>query len=359
MSYAKKLMSVRVVLSVLLAGGVLLSGEPGWSAQAQAAKAAPTLEAPITEKELINLVKHNKKHLPTLGPTIEARGVDFELTPDIEKSLRKAGADDTFVAALKNFTPSARAAQAGGSHPPFTKEESDAYNQIKGGQDPDKIIQDSTAYAQKYPKSPLLTYVYGMEAAAYQQKNDADNVVKYGLKSLELDSNNLMSLLLVSSIFPQPQMMNVPDAMKENRLKLAETYASKALQQIVKLPKLPNETDQAYQQRLGQVEGGAYASLGMVHLERSRMALQPPDLEELGKAEQNYKTAIAKSKDPNPTDYYRLGEIYVSEGKLDDAMAAFSNAGKLAPGTIIQQLADRQIKDLKQKQSQAKAPAKP
>lgn len=356
MFYAKKVISVGVVASILIAGGLLLTAVPAWSAQ-QASKAAPAAQAPLTEKELIKLVKHNKKHLNTLAPEIEARGLGFELTPDIEKSLHKAGADDAFIANLKNYTPSGRAASAGG--PQVTPAEAKAYNQIKAETDPDKLIQNANAYAQSYPKSPLLTYVYAMAGNAYQQKNDAVNAVAYGEKSLQLDPNNLMSLLLVSSILPQPQMLNVGDAVKEQRLNLAETYANKALQIISQLPKLPNETDLAFQQRTGDIASEAYSSLGMVHLERSRMALQPPDMQQLAKAEENYKLAIAKTKNPNPADYYRLGEVYSQEGKLDDAIEAFSNAGKLAPGSIIEQLANQEIKSLKQRKAQAKPPAKP
>jgi len=352
-------MSAGVVLSVLLAGGGLLSGEPGWSAQAaQAAKAAPTLETPLTQQELIKLLKHNKKHLTTVSPAVESQGVDFELTPDIEKKLRKAGADDAFIATVKNYTPSARAARAESAAPTFSKAESDAYNQIKYERDPDKIIQEATAYAQQYPKSHLLTYVYGMEASAYQQKNDAENVVKFGLKSLQIDSDNLMSLLLVSSILPQPQMMNVPDAIKENRLELAELYAKKALQEIEKLPKLPNETDPVFGERKAQISSEAYSSLGMVHLERSMMSIQPPDKAELAKAEENYRTAVGKASKPDPGDYYRLGEVYAQEGKVDDAIAAFTKAGNLAQGTVIQQMADHQIKALNQKKAQEGTPAK-
>ncbi len=360
MSYVKKLMSAGVVLSVLLAGGALLSGETGWSAQAQgaAAKAAPTLETPITEKDLIKMVKHNKKHLATLSPALESQGVNFEVTPEIEKRLRKAGADDAFIATVKSYTPSARAARAKASGPGFTKEESDAYNQIKSERDPDKIIQEATAYVQKFPKSPLLTYVYGMEAAAYQQKNDAENLVKFGEKSLEVNSNNLISLLLVSSVLPQPQMMNVPDAIKENRLQLAELYANKALQEIAQLPKLPGETDPAFQERKVELASEAYSALGMVHLERAGMSIQPPDMGELAKAEKNYRAAVEKTAKPDPGDYYRLGETYSQEGKVDDAIAAFTNASKLAQGTIIQQMADQQIKALNQKKAQAGAPAK-
>ncbi len=359
MSNVKKAISVGTVFSILFAGGVLLSGGPAWSAQQQPApKSAVAPEAPLNEQELIKLIKHNKKHLETIAPTIQARGIDFELTPDIEKRLRKAGGSDAFIANLKNFTPSARASHSGGIR--VSPEEAEAFNQLKAEKDPDKSIQEANTYAQNFPKSPLLAYVYAMEAGAYQQKNDAEGVAKYGQMSLAIDPNNLPSLLMVSSTLPQPQMLRVSDAEKEERLDKAESYAQKALEEIQKLPKTANETDDAYEKRKNQIASGAYASLGMVHLERSKMAIQEPDMEELGKAEESYKMAIQKSSRENPADHFRLGEIYSSEGKLDDAIAAFSKAAQLAPGSVIEQYANRRIAELKKhKESQAKAPAQP
>ena len=52
--------------------------------------------------------------------------------------------------------------------------------------------------------------------------------------------------------------------------------ATQALQEIDKINKQPNETDAAFQMRKEQMEGGVYSSLGMVHLERSRLAVQAP-----------------------------------------------------------------------------------
>ena len=102
---------------------------------------------------------------------------------------------------------------------------------------------------------------------------------------------------------------------------------------------------------------GAYASLGMIHLGRSRIAAQAPDLAELVKAEQSYKTAIEKSMgSESAVDYFRLGEICSMEGKVDEAISAFSSAKRLAPGTLIEQYADRDIKNLKERKSQAEAP---
>jgi len=364
----RKAISLGTMWTLLVAGGVAISAFSASAAQqaqqgAQpAAQASAPVEAPLTEQELIKLVKKEKKDPQKIAQQVQTRGVDFEFTPDIEKKLTKAGASEQLVTYMKQFTPSARAARkANGGGPQVSAEEAEAYNKLKDEKTPDAIIKDADDFAQKFPKSPLLTYVYALEASAYQQKNDAANVVKYGEKSLDLDSNNLISLLMVSSVLPQPQMLNnVSDAEKEKRLNTAADYAQKALTEINQLPKQPKETDAAYQKRKDQIAAGAYASLGMVHLERSRMALEGLDQGELAKAEENYKTAISKSDTPNPADYYRLGEVYAGENKLADAINAFTKAGQLAQGTIIQQLADQQIQALKKaQQSQPKAAAKP
>jgi len=367
MAWTKKAVSLGTVWTLTLAGIVLVNGRPARAAQQaqqaqQAAKSSAPVEAPLTEKELINLIKHNKKHLENVAKEVEARGTDFELTPDIVKKLKKKGATDQLVTYMKQFTPSARAARkakVGGAE--VSAAEGEAYNKLKNTKDADAIIKAANDFTTTYPKSPLLTYVYALEASAYQQKNDATNVVKYGEKSLDLDSNNLISLLMVSSVLPQPQMLKgVSDAEKEKRLGKAQEYAEKALQEIDQLPKQSNESDDAYQKRKDQIASGAYASLGMVHLERSQMALEGLDQGELAKAEQSYKQAIEKSGNPNPADYYRLGEVYRGEKKLGDAITAFSKAGQLAPGTIIEQLANQQVQQLKKAQSsQPQAAAKP
>jgi tetratricopeptide (TPR) repeat protein len=364
MSWTKKAVSLGTVWTLTLAGSVLITGRPARAAQqAQAAaKSSAPVEAPLEEKELIKLIKHNKDHQETVAKEVATRGTDFEFTPDIVKKLTKAGATDQLVTYMKQFTPSGRADRKfklGGQE--ISAEEAKAYNNLKNAKDPDSIIKATNDFTAQYPKSSLLTYVYALEASAYQQKNDAANVVKYGEKSLDVDSNNLMSLLMVSSVLPQPQMLaNISDAEKEKRLGKAVEYAQKALKEIDQLPKQTNESADAYQKRKDQFAAGAYASIGMVHLERSRMALEGLDQSELAKAVESYKAAISKSDNPNPSDYYRLGEAYRGENKLDDAITAFSKAGQLAPGSVIEQLANQQVQELKKaKSSQPQTAAKP
>lgn len=368
MSWTKKAVSLGTIGMLLLAGSVIMSGCQAMAAQAatqsskSTAKLAAPVEAPLNEEELIKLIKHNRKDIQKVANEVRSRGLDFEFTPEIEKQITKAGGRQLranigkLIAYFKQFTPSARAARKASGGVKVSTAEATAYNKLKSERDPDSIIKQAESYAQSYPKSPLLTYVYAMEAGAYQQKNDAANVVKYGEKSLQLDPKNLISLLMVSEVLPQPQMLNVNDTEKEKRLAEAAQYAHQALKEINQLPKRPKETDAAYQKRKGDIEAGAYASLGMVHLERAGMALEGVDMGELAKAEQNYKLAIQKASTPNPADYYRLGEVYSSEKKYSDAIGAFSKAGQLAQGTIIQKLADQQIQALKKEQkSQAKA----
>ena len=351
----KKAVSLGTIGTLFLAGSVLLNGRTLRAAQAAQTSAKPAatstapVEAPLTEEELVKLLKHNKKHLDKVAAAVQTRGVDFEFTPQIEKKLKKAGAVPKLITYMQQFTPSARAAQkAHVGNATVSTAEAEAYNKLKNETNPDAIIADANTFAQKFPKSSLLTYIYALEAGAYQQKNDAVNVVKYGEMSLDLDSGNLISLLMVSSVLPQPQMLsNVTDAEKEKRLGAAATYAERALQEVNQLPKQPKETDAAYQKRRDSIASGAYASLGMIHLERSQMALEGLDQGELAKAELNFRTAIEKAGNPNPADYYRLGEVCADENKFDAAINAFTKAGQLAPGTIIQTLADQQVQRLK------------
>jgi tetratricopeptide (TPR) repeat protein len=96
----------------------------------------------------------------------------------------------------------------------------------------------------------------------------------------------------------------------------------------------------------------------MVHLDLASEALAGPDKDELAKAEQEFKTAVTTDR-PDPTDYYRLGEVYKLEGKLDDAIGAFTKASEIGQATMIKAYADRQVEELKRRKAQGSAAPKP
>ena len=78
----------------------------------------------------------------------------------------------------------------------------------------------------------------------------------------------------------------------------------------------------------------------------------------MAKAEQELSTAVTNSGHPDPRDYYRLGEAYAMDGKLDDAIQAFTKAGELGQGTLIKTYADQRIAELKKQKAQGGAAPK-
>lgn len=309
---------------------------------------------PLNEKEVIRLLKSKQPHQQS-SQEIMQRGVDFEITPDIEKTLRKAKAEDAFIEAVKQASPSARAARAAsGGGPVVPPEEQRAILALQNELDPERALQLVKEFEQKYPTSSMLTYAYTFGANAYQQKGDYPQVVEYGEKSLKLKSDNLLSLMIVAGMLPEPQFLKGGDAEKATTLARAEGYANQALQLIDQLPKQVNETDENLQKRKAQLAQGPHSALGMVHLERSSMGLAGPDKDELAKAEQEYQTAVSMGERPNAQDYYRLGETRALLQKWDGAIEAFTKAGELGQGTVIKTYADQRIDDIRKKHPEAK-----
>jgi len=244
--------------------------------------------------------------------------------------------------------------------PVTTPEERQSYQDLASeataGLDPDRVISLAQDYEKKYPNSPMLTVVYMFEASAYESKGDFVKVVDLGEKSLKLNADNLSSLLIVSSVLPQPQVTRGSDLEKQKKLDEAEADAKHALELIDqdKVPRQANEADDAYKKRKNSIASEPHAALGMVHLQRATMGLGGMDPEELTKAAQEFKQSVELTDRPQPEHYYRLGEVYKHQKKVDDAIAAFSKASELGQGTALQQYADKQIEELKKSQTLAK-----
>jgi tetratricopeptide (TPR) repeat protein len=341
----KQTLRLALVAGMLLAGGV--AARRGFALGPQGSTLAGLAQTPLTEKQVITLVKHHKKHLSQIMPSLNARGVAFDMTPAIQKALKKAGATPELITAIQNLGPSARAAQAHKpAGPTVSPAEIQAFQAIEHELDPDQQIKMVNAFAAQYPKSPYLTFAYAFEANAYQEKNDADDTVKYGEMSLKLNPRNLLALMIVGSILPEPQELQGSDVQKTQRLNEAEKLDQEALQIINQLPQEPNETDVAYGKRKAAIASGVYASLGLIHFQRAEMGLTGPDPQELAKAEKNYLSAVSGEPTPNPADYYRLGEVYAAENKTSQAIDAFTKAAAAAPGSPLQAMAQHQIKQL-------------
>jgi tetratricopeptide (TPR) repeat protein len=341
----------------VICAGILLAGCTVW-AQAEQAPGPP-----LTEKEVLSGLK--SKAPERIVSSVSERGVDFDLTPDAEKRLRKAKADDALVDIIRKMGPTARAQAAKqgglGAGAKITPEEFQVYTAIRNELDPDKTLQLIGDFEKKFPTSSLLSYVYMFGANAYSNKNDVADTVMYGEKSLKLKDDNLPTLIMLSSMIPQPQFLKDHEQ-KEKYLNEAETYADRAIKLIsdpAAVPRMPNESDDQYAKRKDLLASGAHASLGMIHLERSQLALQGVDKDELVKAQKEFQQAISMTDRPNAQDFYRLGESFSLDGKLDEAIQAFTKAGDLGQGSVIKTFSDQRVQELQKRKAQAQPAAKP
>ena len=311
----------------------------------------------MTEKEVTKDVAGAPGE--TVIKEVRERGVDFDLTRGIEKKLRKANASDEVIEAVRQAGPQVRAQIAKmilGPSPVgaqnVRKEEARPFSAILSKLDPDKSIKLVDDFAKQYPNSPLLSMVYSFGANAYQQKGDVEKVVAYTGRSLQLNPDNLTSLILRIEMLSMPQYLRNHAADKTKILQEAQNDAKHALQLTAQIPRQPHESDAQYQKRLDNFTSQIYGPLGTVHLEMASGGPSGLDRGELAKAEQELSSAVSSAANPDPRDCYRLGEAYALDGKWDDAILAFKKAGGLGQGTLIKTYADEQIAQMKKRKAQ-------
>ena len=268
-------------------------------------------------------------------------------------SLTPASAKD------QKTNQSGQTAQAPAGPPAPSPEETKAYLAIQGELDPTRQLQLVDDFVKTYPNSTLLSDAYFLGAYASQQKGDLAKAIEYCDKSLQAKPDNLRTLLTRASLLPQPQNLQGSDADKDKNLDQATADANKALELIPNLHP-PNQTPEQLTQLKANLTSQVHSCLGMVHLQRAMMPLSGADQAELAKAEQEYNSAVTGAPQPDPQDYYRLGEVYRNENRLDDAIGAFTKASQLAQGSPLQTMAQQQVQQLEQRKAQAApAPAAP
>jgi len=300
-------------------------------------------QLPLTQEQVYNLVKQNKKNPAAVYKALGERGVDFDLNRDIESKLRRAGADDEMLQAIWRAGPTNRMARtalltsATGASLESSYEEAMGFETIQDELDPDRRLRMVEEFETRFPNSQLLSYVYTQAAEAYQRKGNLEKLVEYAEKSLKLDPDNTFSLLMVAITVAQPRMLQGGPGVAEQRLSTSETYARRALQLIDKLPKRGNETDDQLRKRKSALASDAHTALGMVYMLR----------DDSKKAIEEFRTAIGLVERPNPQLYFRLGEVYANSGEKEKAIEAFTKASELGQGTVLQKFADERIAELK------------
>ena len=314
---------------------------------------------PMTDKEVISELKRDGAE--KLMQDLTKRGVGFEMDPDIEKRLRKAKATDEVVKAVTAAGPKEReaafrASAIASGKVVLSPAEAAAIKEVESELDPDKGIALAEAFVAKYPNSDVLADAFAYEGSAYQLKGDAPKSVECARKSLAVKKDNLMSLGMLAYSIPTPQYLKFHEADEEQQLEQAENYAQQAFKLAETYKKPPDLSDADYAQRKANFIADLHGDLGMIHLDRAQLGLMGLDSDELAKAIAEYKLATTLTEHPDPRAYYRMGDAYRLMGKLDESIAAYTQAGQMGQG-VMKQLADQQIAALQKRKAMQPAPA--
>src|ERR1051326_7930431 len=210
---------------------------------------------------------------------------------------------------------------AGGEKKPAWKsrEEYDAFQGMASEKDPNKRVQLVEAFVQKYPSSDFKDQAYQVEMATYQQLGDSNKAIAAGKKAIEANPDNITALSYLSFAFPF--VFKPDDPNKEADLKNAEDWAKRGLEEVQKLQKPANVTDEQFNQFVKQQRANFNSTMGFIALQRK-----------------DYPAAITSLKtaeEDNPGDFYiayRLGlaYLYSAPPDFDNAIWNLARADDLA-----------------------------
>ena len=245
-------------------------------------------------------------------------------------SLSLLGVLSAHGAPFANGTPAAQApAQTPAQTQPVKKQpmaktrvEFDAYQKFWSAPDADEKIKNAEEFLKTYPESELKIYAFQAEMQSYQVKNDFAHLRDFGERILEIDPNDIPTLITLATAMPERTQDT--DLDKDQKRAAAEGYAKRALEQIDKLPKpagLDATQSAQWDERVNDARSQAHYALGLVALQRKSY---PQAVEEITLA-----AKLESPSQPDPILYWRLGLAYELNNKRDEALKAYEKSVSL------------------------------
>lgn len=223
--------------------------------------------------------------------------------------------------------------QNGSQTPKVDPKESKAYKEFydTNPQDADKRIQLGEAFVKQYPSGPYTESVYAALVQAYYVKQDWKNMYSAADKALAINPNNVDILVTVGWVIPHIYQPDEPNASQQ--LDKAQSYETKALQDIPNLPKPADMTDQQFATARAQKLAEAHSGLGLVYFRR----------QDYDKAASELQKATQGNPNPDATDYFALGAALQNTQQYTQAADAFDHCAQIAGGlqTQCKQYADQ------------------
>jgi tetratricopeptide (TPR) repeat protein len=198
---------------------------------------------------------------------------------------------------------------------PKSQKEVDAIIAIQDAQNADERIKASEELLRRFADTEFKEFALQMQTLSYQEKNDFENMIIAGERTLEINGENVVVLIAMAQALPQRTREH--DLDREEKLGKAEQYAKKAQTLIPNLEKfnaeIPDETWADYKKgAMAQV----HEALGLVALTRKNYPA----------AEASFKQAVDLSPQPDGMTLYRLGTTYAMQNKHDEAIATLEKS---------------------------------
>ena len=210
-----------------------------------------------------------------------------------------------------------------------TPEEYDAYLNVIEASKPLDVIAAAEAMEKRWPRSELLAGAWEFQMEAYRTLGDAEGAIRAGERVLKLAPNHIGVLVTLASILSN-------GTSDPKRLERAQVCAGEALKQLMTFHAPRTISLETWEQLRLRLDSEAHAALGMVAFKQNR-----PET-----AVKEFETAVTLAPQPDPVQHYRLGTLYMLQGRMPEAREKLERAARLN-NPAIQKLAENALRGLK------------
>ena len=190
-----------------------------------------------------------------------------------------------------------------------SQEEANAVTMCQQAPDADLRIESCNKLLTDFQDTEFKELANYLLMLSHQQKNDFDNMLIYGERTLEQNPENVGTLISLSYVIPLRTREH--DLDKQEKLAKAEDYAKRGLALVPALAKLnPQITDEDWLIMKKDFMAQLHESTGIIASKRQGYP----------KAEESYRKMLQVANKQTGTMFYRLAEALKQQEKYEEAM---------------------------------------
>lgn len=182
-------------------------------------------------------------------------------------------------------------------------------------EDTNKRIEAGDAFVQKYPTGPFSEAVYSQLSTAEYQKQDFEKMDEYADKALALNPDDVTVLVFVGWVIPHSNDSAA-------KLDKAEQYEKRVLELLPTIVKPAGMSTAELATAKSQYESQAHSGLGLVYYQK----------EDFENAVTELKKATSGVSQPDPSDYFVMGDSLDRLDRYSDAAEAFKMCAAIPSG---------------------------